>query len=365
MADLLLTAPESNQIEVSLFGPGYGECIVIHAGDGDWIINDSCSPTGRRGRNPVALDYLQKLGVDVSKQVKLVVASHWDDDHVRGLAGLVEACTSARFICSAALGQRSFLELVAAAEADASTSLGSGVSEFKKIIDLKNQGKVSSFDFAVNDKLVWRNSKTTVQVHSLAPSSESVLASHHEIAGLVEQVRELRIRVPRHNPNSTSVVLWIDFGDFRVLLGGDLENHSNPQRGWKAIISSETRPVGVADIYKVAHHGSPNAHLDDIWAELLGEGNYSIISPWSLGRGRLPDPVTLGRISTLSGHTYVTVKPGQDKPIERSRLVMEEMRKATISWKSMDPRVGHIQMRRTHGSPDWRVGLSGNASTGH
>ena len=35
-------APERSEIEVSLFGPGYGESIVLHLGENLWLIVDSC-----------------------------------------------------------------------------------------------------------------------------------------------------------------------------------------------------------------------------------------------------------------------------------------------------------------------------------
>jgi hypothetical protein len=36
------TAPRIGECELSLFGSGVGECIVIHLGNGDWVIVDSC-----------------------------------------------------------------------------------------------------------------------------------------------------------------------------------------------------------------------------------------------------------------------------------------------------------------------------------
>lgn len=30
--------PDDGEIEVSLFGPGYGEAIAIHLGDGSWFL---------------------------------------------------------------------------------------------------------------------------------------------------------------------------------------------------------------------------------------------------------------------------------------------------------------------------------------
>ena len=96
--DNFITAPDLDEIEVSLFGPGYGECILLHVGNNEWFIVDSCiDPISRE---PVSLSYLQQIGIDPSIAVKQVIVSHWHDDHYRGIAKVVEACSSADFICS-------------------------------------------------------------------------------------------------------------------------------------------------------------------------------------------------------------------------------------------------------------------------
>ena len=34
--------PRRDEVEVTLFGPGYGESVVVHAGVDDWLVVDSC-----------------------------------------------------------------------------------------------------------------------------------------------------------------------------------------------------------------------------------------------------------------------------------------------------------------------------------
>ena len=78
--------PASDEIEVSLFGPGYGECVLIHLGLGEWLVVDSC--VNQYAGGTPALDYLQTIGVDIAHAVVIVTASHWHDDHIRGLSAL-------------------------------------------------------------------------------------------------------------------------------------------------------------------------------------------------------------------------------------------------------------------------------------
>lgn len=90
------TAPQGEEIEVSLFGPGFGECILVHVGAGRWLIVDSC--VDRAKHRPVALAYFDEIGVSPSS-VEIVLATHWHDDHVAAIDEVVSACTTAQFWC--------------------------------------------------------------------------------------------------------------------------------------------------------------------------------------------------------------------------------------------------------------------------
>jgi glyoxylase-like metal-dependent hydrolase (beta-lactamase superfamily II) len=93
-----------------VFGPGIGECVVAHIGGGDWIVVDSC--IDRQLGQPVALEYLKSLEVDVATRVKLVVATHWHDDHIQGIAEILMAAKNAKFVHSAAYKFQELVRLV-------------------------------------------------------------------------------------------------------------------------------------------------------------------------------------------------------------------------------------------------------------
>ena len=73
--------PKHNVMEVTLVGPGYGECILLHIGNGGWVIVDSCLDAESR---PAALTYFHDMGLNPSEVVRFIVATHWHDDHIRG-----------------------------------------------------------------------------------------------------------------------------------------------------------------------------------------------------------------------------------------------------------------------------------------
>ncbi|GAB2816842.1 hypothetical protein GCM10027073_55760 [Streptomyces chlorus] len=106
LADVSEEHPGSDEVELSLFGPGLGECVVVHLGNSEWMIVDSC--VRPQESTPVALEYLEKLGVDVGSRVSMVVASHWHDDHVKGISEIFERARAAKFFAASALSGDEF-----------------------------------------------------------------------------------------------------------------------------------------------------------------------------------------------------------------------------------------------------------------
>ena len=123
--------PDSDQFELTLFGPGYGECAVVHVGANRWIVVDSCLDTTTR--KPAVLEYFNAIGISAQEAVRLIVISHWHDDHVRGLSDIVSSCPNALVCCSLALTKNEFLAYILNYENIMTQTTSSGVSEIKKL----------------------------------------------------------------------------------------------------------------------------------------------------------------------------------------------------------------------------------------
>jgi glyoxylase-like metal-dependent hydrolase (beta-lactamase superfamily II) len=102
--------PLTDEVEVSVFGPGFGECIVVHLTEQSWLVVDSCIDA--RTKEPAALVYFEKIGVDAAKDVRFVISTHWHDDHIRGIGRVVGKCELAKFVCAHGLGSKEFKTLV-------------------------------------------------------------------------------------------------------------------------------------------------------------------------------------------------------------------------------------------------------------
>src|ERR1700761_5384349 len=121
--------PNSDEFEISVIGPGRGECIVLHLGNNNWCVVDSCIGPSRT--ESAAVEYLSQFGEEALLGVRLLLATHWHDDHIRGIASALRRFPNAQFSCSTALEKQQFVTLV---QLQSKALQGeSGVDEFAEI----------------------------------------------------------------------------------------------------------------------------------------------------------------------------------------------------------------------------------------
>lgn len=372
MSSADLIPPQDNELEVSLFGPGFGESVVIHTGDGKWIVVDSCMHPDVA--LPAALDYLWQLKVDVSKAVKLVVATHWHDDHVRGISGIFNACQSAELVISGALQVDEFFKLVSLYQGR-QVAKSSGVDEFSKLFELLQTRKPRKVRFnppifASADKLLYRddlifeNAVHPIRVYALSPSDTTILQSKIAFGKILPQSGENQRRVSAPTPNFSSTALWIELGSHALLLGADLEETVDPKTGWSVILTESKVISGIADIFKVPHHGSENAHHQDVWTQLLATDPHAILTPFARGRKPLPSVDDIARIVNLTPNASMTSPARLSRERWRNRVVRDFVNDVTREMISVNHGWGQIRLRRrlTGGSAaPWELTLLGDA----
>ena len=201
---MTLSPPSSEEFEISLFGAGVGESVVVHLGFGAWIVVDSCRDASR---SPVALSYLKSIGTDPSSIV-LIVATHWHDDHVDGLAELMRRAPSAKFVCSAALHTKQFFRLVSSGTRVLGKS--SATDEFAEIFrtlegrdaERARRGAAGPDHWAAAGmRLDSRNvGRETATVDSLSPSADSITRFVNDLAKSIPTLA----CIIREGPDSTA-----------------------------------------------------------------------------------------------------------------------------------------------------------------
>ena len=137
----LAKSPAVDEFEISIFGPGIGECILMHLGNGEWFVIDSCRLPG--SKSSAALEYLDALGIEPASAIKRILAPHWHDDHVKGMSEIVRRCPNALFAMSAALESDQFNQLVFEIEEhNKLVAATSTASEFAEILEeVERRGK--------------------------------------------------------------------------------------------------------------------------------------------------------------------------------------------------------------------------------
>ncbi len=349
--------PLSDEVEVSLFGPGFGESAVVHLGQNEWLLVDSC--LNAESKEPAALSYLRDIGVD-PLAVRLVVATHWHDDHIRGLEQILRQCSSADFATSTALGTREFLELVETADAPASHLGSSGVSEFRRAFRLlEARGSRPHFmpiKWATVDRtLLSRSSGLGSKVLALSPTDAAVTLALTHFSQLVPRTGDPVRTVASLGPNFSSVALWVEVGVTHILLGADLENDVDAQLGWGSALGSLARPQTAASVFKVPHHGSANAHNERVWIDLLTADAHALLSPWIRGGGALPGRDDMSRICSKTSNAFITTSPQPRSPRVRPE-VLKMMKDSTKTLSSAATAPGQVRLRKLATDPDepWR-----------
>lgn len=353
-----MTPPEKTEIELSIFGPGYGECCLLHLGRERWFVVDSC--TGPDDE-PVALSYLRRLGLDPSEVVEDILVSHWHDDHVDGVSRVFEEAEASTFHCSSALDCRELFQLLQL-QRGVALEQPSGTDELAAVFDTLNERKPPHHrTAATGPQLVHHCSRLVdervagepVRIWALSPSSADVHRARQSFAEVLQSDEETRRqKTPNPSQNHSSVVLLFEAGPKSALLGADRETTSDDRTGWSSILQSEQRPTGESEFFKVAHHGSSSGGSDDIWERLLADDPASIVTPHT--PSNLPRSSDLDRLSNRTNELYCTAPPRGSDPEPTDRAVDKTMDRLTERRTRLVSDMGQVRIRfdlETEASP--------------
>lgn len=341
--------PHAEELEVSIFGPGRGECVVVHLGSGEWIVVDSCLDP--ETEEAVALRYLRNLDVDAASAIKLVVVTHWHDDHIKGVSQVLEAAGGAEFVCSEKLPPTVF---GAIATARGTNLDDTGLDEFSAVFEVllsrrqPHQRKESAGPrWAGEGTLLYQSAldRNPATVTALSPSHGTQTLARYELEDFLAHKNKPQRRAVALSPNQRSIVLWITAGKTSVLLGGDLEESPNPAVGWSAVVASGVRPAGRASIFKVPHHGSENADNSAVWTEMLRARPFALLAPFSSGSKPLPSPDDISRLATRTDRIYCTAPPGGRKPSRRDPMVEKTARDVARNRRVISGDTGQVRLR--------------------
>ncbi|WP_427922139.1 MBL fold metallo-hydrolase [Streptomyces sp. cg40] len=358
MTSFSIEPPAPDEFEVSLFGPGKGESVVVHLGARRWIVVDSCRD--QRTRKVAALDYLRGIGVDLATEVLAVVATHAHDDHFDGIAEIVEACSAATIVTSQALMNREFFALVEADRDIAGVTDTASYKEYRRIFEIiqqrKNKAGIRPGRRAEENKVLLDLPAVcavpAARVTALSPSEQAVTRSLEALAGNHLYEMGERTRRSTYNPNEASVALWATAGEVSVLLGADILR-GPAGCGWKAVLQNFNF-AEPATLYKAAHHGSKTSHHDGLWEKLLADMPVVFIAPFRGGGSNVPNDDEIAYFLNRTDKAWIT-SPRQPTPNNAFRRQAAKL--GTMAKNPRDPYgvIGHLRARTPMAGVAWRV----------
>ena len=357
--------PNSDEIEITVFGPGYGECIVIHIGSSKWIIIDSCLDDDGE---PAALSYLKSLGVQFERDVVSVMATHWHDDHIKGLSHVVKTCSQARLSFSSALTNAEILAFFSVHENQPVHKLDRGATELlaclRHSLDNKRPIKPLLEDTIVVDfgpEFLAHGKR--LELRALSPSGRRIsefISSINKFAATMHG--KTKTRLTAQNRNDLSVVTLLTVGEEAVLLGADLEESGHIEKGWQAIVEARRGKEPRASLFKVPHHGSAGAHNSDVWSELLTVGPKSIVAPWKNGNRQLPADDDRERIRSLSSNAYITSTGSHSVKRRYSSEIVRFIRTSGVKLDTAVYKGGHVTCRWKPSKSEQHITLHNGAA---
>lgn len=346
-----LTSPSKNEIEVSLFGPGVGECAVLHLGNSKWVILDSCKETSNS--RPVALKYLEEIGVNYIEDVKLIIISHWHDDHIEGLSEIVEVCKNARVSFPLSFTREEFTTYVNARHHN-STDSKSGVSELFNTIKLttKKVGRDRNHTNTIpafEGMTVWEDNddpNMPISIRSLSPSPYTFQLFLDELIEFLNKPEDHSDPVKiRQDQNDHSTVMSVTVGGSSILLGGDLPLGTKEENGWRAILNINNWLIPKANIFKVPHHGSHTSYSPDIWDKLTKDNPIALMSPKNSCKNPPPTEEDISNVGKHTEHIYCTCSPTGWKPKRVSTKFQRDIDEYIEERKRVTGKMGHIRVR--------------------
>ena len=268
---LLLAGYPAHNLQITFLDVGQGDGICMELPDGRVYLMDGGSSDVSKVGNYRLVPFLKAKGI---RKIDAVFLSHGDTDHINGIAELLEEKQiSIDCVC-----------LPAGAEQE----------EFAEIKDLARTRNISVRTIQAGD--FWENNGTKFWCLNPADVTES--------------------------GNAASVVLYMEYQNFSMLLTGDLEGEG--EKSVAALL--RTNAITGISVLKVAHHGSKNSTKEEFLRQCSPA--VAVISCGERNTYGHPHKETLERLNDMGTAVYRTDCSGAVQiTVSGSRMKVTEYRR--------------------------------------
>lgn len=330
-------------LHIAVFGPGEGEAMVVRLPDGRAGVVDGCGHDGADKQNPVR-KLLEELLVGDPRRLLFACLTHPHMDHFRGFDQVLDRWPPEHLWWSCTFERKSFkhylryLELREGASADAQPEQGTA-TELKRVIEaIHRRADEQGGDAGTRVRAQYLSDRKTLLMHAMEGrgkvSIEGLLPSTASLreaeANALKDVAALNAsllqgkkapagsqskkapagtqskKIPRtFDPNEISGALLLEWGQTRVLLGGDaLEGDAGKPSGW----SSLHAPLSQVQMVKIPHHASTKAVSRELWRQM--QPQLGVVTCVKYAKGAQPPrPEILKELLEMRTHLFVTSKP--------------------------------------------------------
>jgi Metallo-beta-lactamase superfamily len=320
----------------------------MHLGADNWIVVDSCLDSGTG--EPASLKLLNEYGVGFDRVVR-VIATHWHDDHIRGMARQLRAFPNARFCTSSALTRDEFVSSILKYNSRHGIVAGSGASELCEVLEIlrTRQGATTPMR-ATPNRCVYElpgaqsGHGAHCTVTTLSPSDKQFQKFLGALGEMAPIPRVAKRRIGDQDQNDLSVALLVSAGPQSILLGADLKETGDVELGWSAVLQIGGLPKRTGRIFKIPHHGSANGNCDDVWEQLLVENPVAILTPWNKNKG-LPTAADIQRLKAQTHAGFITSAKRLRSAPARPYSVEKQIRETVGTLRAVQNATGYVTAR--------------------
>ena len=345
-------------MQIHVFGGSKGESIVLELPNGAWGVVDYYTPRASGDDAHPVIAFLESQGVQT---LEFVCLTHPHNDHFRGILALMERFPVAEFWRPPAMDRKLMAKIVALyatrSRSDPTDQTRQDAKElgelYVRLYDttLTNQRPALRPRASVENTELYRNDASSLRILALSPSGRSLMEYERLLCNSIDENGNMRSHFPHARHNAISMSLWIEYGETKFVLGGDVESE-----GWTDVLNDQLSPLNRADgthYVKVSHHGSQNGFCTGLWEKFSQSGHpRSVLTPFSQHRLPVDEAVDHIRKHSRNGEIWCPdiqaakrdrVVPFSTRaPVRSRQMVFAKLKARPLSAEN---RLGRVSMQ--------------------